>query len=170
MSPVRKPPVLSVATADGANGEQLAAISSLLADVRRVLKMDVVFVSEFVAGRRIFRHVKARAGSRHPAVGASDDLEDTYCYRIVTGRLPQVIPDTGALQETAGLAVTHALGIGSYIGVPIMMENGEVYGTLCCFSKAPDQRLSEAAAAKLRGVAVAVAARLRKIPNVYKEG
>ena len=81
----------------------------------------------------------------------------------MSGRLPQVIPDTGALQETAGLAVTHALEMGSYIGVPIRLKNGELYGTLCCFSRAPDPRLAQAAAAKLRGVARAVAVRLQKM-------
>ena len=162
---------VSVVTADGATGNQFESLTSLLADVRRLLRMDVVFVSQFLDGRRYFRHVQAQQGGGPvPRVGDSDALEDTYCHRIVRGRLPQVIPDTGALQEAAGLAVTHALEIGSYIGVPIRLKNGELYGTLCCFSRAPDPRLSSAAAAKLRGVAKAVAVRLQQIPDVNKDG
>lgn len=93
-------------------------------------------------------------------VGGSDPEEESYCYHIVGGRLPQVIPDTGALQETAGLAVTHELGIGSYIGVPIVLPGGRLYGTLCCLSHKPRPGLQRDSADILRGVALAVAAKL----------
>ena len=69
---------VSVATADGANGEQLEPLTSLRADVRRLLRMDVVFVSQFLDGRRYFRHVEAQErGGPVPGVGDSDALEDT---------------------------------------------------------------------------------------------
>ena len=84
---------------------------------------------------------------------------------MALGRLPQVIPDTGALQEVSGLAVTHALKIGSYLGVPITLANGQIYGTLCCLSHAPDPTLNETAAVKLRKIAIAVAATIENAPT-----
>jgi GAF domain-containing protein len=56
--------------------------------------------------------------------------------------------------------------IGAYIGVPIVLEDGQVYGTLCCFSRAADPELSESAAVKLRAISLAVAAKLQGLPNV----
>ena len=100
-------------------------------------------------------------------VGGSDPEEESYCYHVVKGRLPQVIPDTGALQQATGLAVTHVLGIGSYMGVPIVLADGRVYGTLCCLSHKPRPDLQRDSADILRGVALAVAAKLHtEVPRV----
>ncbi len=152
-----------VATADGSSHLQQESLSQLLANARKLFKMDVVFVSEFRDGQRVFIQVDAADPARETIrPGDSDRLEDTYCHRMALGRLPQVIPDTGALQELSGLAVTHALQIGAYIGVPITLANGRIYGTLCCFSHSPDPTLDETAAAKLRGIAIAVAATIEK--------
>ena len=161
--PMKKPAAadqtIRVATADGASHRQQEGLSRLLSNVRRLFKMDVVFVSQFRDGRVVVGQVDA-ADPSHEAIRAGDShaLEDTYCHRVLMGRLPQVIPDTGALQELSGLAVTHALKIGSYLGVPIKLANGEVYGTLCCISHSPDPTLDETAAVKLRAIAIAVAA------------
>lgn len=159
------PPVAApaFATLDGATDESHATISAMLRRVRQLFRMDVVFVARIADGRRTFEHVEAPDGSR-VRVGGSDPQEESYCYHIVEGRLPQVIPDTGALQETSGLAVTHLLEIGSYVGVPILLPDGSVYGTLCCLGHKPRPDLTRDSADVLRGVALAVAARLRPGP------
>lgn len=149
----------SVATLDGATDDVHASISPLLRRVRQLFRMDVVFVAKLADGRRTFEFVDAPQGSA-VRVGESDPEEESYCYHIVEGRLPQVIPDTGALQQATGLAVTHMLGIGSYMGVPIVLPDGSVYGTLCCLSHQPRPDLQRDSADVLRGVALAVAARL----------
>lgn len=44
---------------------------------------------------------------------------------------PLVIPNARQQAPFAGLAVTTDRNIGSYIGVPLVLSSGEVYGTLC---------------------------------------
>ncbi|HBS77654.1 MAG: diguanylate phosphodiesterase [Pseudomonas sp.] len=114
-----------------------------LRSVRSHLGMDVAFVAEMVQGLRVFRHVCGRDDSPPICVGGSDPLSDSYCQRVVDGRLPQLIPDTSKLPEAVALPITAILGIGSYISVPIRFSDGRLYGTFCCFSSKPDGTLNE---------------------------
>ncbi|HEY1230674.1 MAG TPA: GAF domain-containing protein, partial [Ramlibacter sp.] len=90
--------------------------------------------------------------------GRSDALLDTYCQRIVDGRLPTVIPDSGASQEASSLAITQVLNIGAYLSAPVVLPNGEVFGTVCCISHSPRPDLRDADARAIAAVAQAVAA------------
>lgn len=105
-----------------------------LHSVRQALGMEVAFIAEFKGGQRIFRYVDALVGYSPIDVGGSHPLEDTYCQRIVDGRLPGIIRDTALEPEAAGLEVTRQLGIGAYISVPIRLSDGHLHGTLCCFN------------------------------------
>jgi GAF domain-containing protein len=125
--------------------------------VRDRLHMEVVFVSQFIQGSRVFRFVDATSGSSEIKVGDADTLEASYCQRIVDGRLPQVIPDALELPEALAIPATLAVGVRAHLSVPILLDSGEVYGTLCCFSLSPQPDLNEADAAELRRLADAVA-------------
>lgn len=107
--------------------------------VRRHLDMDVAFVSQFADGRRWFRAVDAADPGGLVQVGGSDPLEETFCQRVVDGRLPQVMPDARLVQAALELPVTQALPVGGHISVPIRLVDGELYGTLCCFSHTAQQ-------------------------------
>lgn len=114
-----------------------------LHSVRQALAMEVAFVSEFKGGHRIFRYVDAAADFAPIAVGGSHPLEETYCQRVIDGRLPEVIRDTALEPEAAGLEVTRELRIGAYISVPIKLADGRLHGTLCCFSAQANSELGE---------------------------
>ncbi|MGY8818775.1 MAG: sensor domain-containing phosphodiesterase [Pseudomonadales bacterium] len=114
-----------------------------LRSVRSHLGMDVAFVAEMVQGFRVFRHVSGRSDPPPICVGGSDPLSDSYCQRVVDGRLPQLIPDTSKLPEAVALPITEILSIGAYISVPIRFSDGRLYGTFCCFSSKPDGTLNE---------------------------
>jgi EAL domain-containing protein (putative c-di-GMP-specific phosphodiesterase class I) len=118
-------------------------LASILQAIRQYLDMDVAFLSEFSNGQRVFRMVDAISADSPVAVGAGDPLETTYCQRLVDGRLPEVLPDASAHPVSAVLPITQALGIGSYIGVPVALSDGRLYGTLCCFRDRPDTTLNE---------------------------
>jgi GAF domain-containing protein len=124
----------AVATADSATHPQHQSLSEFLSRVRQALDMDIAFVSEFVDDKRVFRVVSAVSDASPVRTGVSDPLIDTYCKQVVEGRLPQAIPDTDALPEARQLAITQHLRIGAYLSVPIVLRDGRVYGTLCCFS------------------------------------
>ena len=94
---------LLVATADESDELVDRSVSKVLQMLRERMQMDVVFVSEFVEGRRVFRQVATsdRDGPVQP--GASDPLEETWCQRVVDGRLPQFIADAAANPTAAAL-------------------------------------------------------------------
>lgn len=114
-----------------------------LQSVRRLLGMQVAFVSEFTGGRRVFRYVDAEPGSLELPVGASDPLGESYCQRVVDGRLPELIRDATKIPEALTLPVTKALPVGAHLSVPIVFSDGRVYGTFCCFSTRPDETLND---------------------------
>ncbi|WP_423833163.1 sensor domain-containing phosphodiesterase [Stutzerimonas stutzeri] len=118
-------------------------LTEALNTVRRHLRMDVAFIGEFHEGRRVFRHID---GSPHPTallVGASGSLGDSYCQRIVDGRLPELIHDAAEFKEALALPETRAIPIGAHMSVPIRFSDGSLYGTFCCFSTQADQSLDQ---------------------------
>jgi GAF domain-containing protein len=149
----------AVATADAAEPELYTPLTSLLAKVREALHMDVVFVSRFVDGRRIFEVVSCEGESMTQLEpGNSDPLLDTYCQRVVDGRLPKIIPDTSMNPQAHALGVTAALRIKAYLSASVVLPDGTVFGTVCCISHSPRADLQEDDARALEAVAQAVAA------------
>lgn len=124
-----------------------ASLDETLRDALRAIRvhldMDVAFVSEFAHGRRIFRHIDSDLDRPPIAVGGSDPLEDSYCQRVVDGRLPELIRDAGLIPAALELPITTGLPVGAHLSVPIRLKDGVVFGTFCCFSFAPDRSLHE---------------------------
>ena len=128
---------LLVATADASDELLDQSISEVLRLLRDRMKMDVVFVSEFTGGQRVMRYVETSPGGPAVAVGDADLLEVSWCQRVVDGRLPEFIPDARQLPASAELLKKLPFPIGTHISTPIVLRDGEVYGTLCTFSMAP---------------------------------
>jgi EAL domain-containing protein (putative c-di-GMP-specific phosphodiesterase class I) len=118
-------------------------IQQILQAIRLHLGMDVGFISEFRDGRRFFRHVDASAAEPPVVVGGSDRLEESYCHYIVDGTLPQLMQDAAKVPAAAAMPVTNALPVGAHLSVPIRFDDGEIYGTFCCFSGKSDESLNE---------------------------
>lgn len=152
-----------VATSDASSDLTAETVSRLLRHARELLDMDIAFVSEFAQGHRIFRHVEAApTPCATIKVGQSNPLEQTYCQRVVDGRLPLAISDTSLLPEADALNVTAALHIRAYLAAPIVLSNGQVFGTLCCISHRPRTALGNRQVDALRTVADRVAVELQK--------
>jgi len=126
------------------------AMDNMLEAIRKHLDMDVAFVSEFNEGRRFFRHINSGAAAAPMQVNDSDLLEESYCQRVVDGRLPELIRDASKIPAAQELPVTAALPVGAHMSVPIVLSDGEIYGTFCGFSYAPDLTLQERDLALLR--------------------
>lgn len=130
---------LLVATSDEADGAIDQSVPEVLRLLRDKMSMDVVFVSEFTGGKRVFKHVENKSGKGVVAAGDADPLEESWCQRVVDGRLPQYIEDAGKLPAAAPLLEKLPFPIGTHISTPIVLKDGEVYGTLCAFSFAPNE-------------------------------
>jgi EAL domain-containing protein (putative c-di-GMP-specific phosphodiesterase class I) len=137
------------AAAPGASGW---CVDSILDAVRTHLGMDIAFASRFVDGRREFTHISANCPV--PAQpGDSEPVEDTYCHRIIQGRLPELILDASTYEAAADLPITKALPVGSHLNVPLRLRDGSLYGTFCCLSRKPDLSLTARDLSTLRAFA-----------------
>ncbi|WP_300650795.1 GAF domain-containing protein [Hydrogenophaga sp.] len=128
---------LMVATADQSDDMLDRTITEVLKTLRDRMNMDVVFCSEFVDGRRVFRQVATGGAHQTVSVGALDELEQSWCQRVVDGRLPRFMADARADPVASALMDQLPFSIGTHISTPIVLKNGEVYGTLCSFSFSP---------------------------------
>lgn len=118
-------------------------IGRALESVRRHLGMDVAFISEFAGATKTFRYVRSRPGRAPIWAGLSVPIADGYCKKVVDGILPGLIVDASKLPEAQEIADTWSVPIGSHLSVPLVLADGCVYGTLCCFSFQPDVTLTE---------------------------
>ncbi|KPZ52535.1 MULTISPECIES: EAL domain-containing protein [unclassified Pseudoalteromonas] len=114
----------------------------LLSLVRKHLKMDVAFISEFTKTDRVFKVVDNQTNNTCVSVGNSDPICQTYCKKISDNDLEPIIPNTQKHPITKAMPVTNKLNIGSYIGVPIVLASGKTYGTFCCYKTTYDENLN----------------------------
>jgi EAL domain-containing protein (putative c-di-GMP-specific phosphodiesterase class I) len=109
----------------------VASVNRILELARRHLEMDVTFISQFTAGKQVFRGLAGDAASFGFALGEGPALDSTYCALMAAGRIPNAVPDAAAHPVLSRLAGTTDAGIGSYVGVPILLPDGSLYGSLC---------------------------------------
>jgi len=120
-----------------------ALLVQVLGRIRRQLGMELAFISEFTGGRRVFRYVESGASELQILPGDSDPLDDSFCLRVADGRLPQLMTDASRNAEALTLPVTLALPVGAHLSVPIRLTSGRIFGTICCFSRRPDEALED---------------------------
>jgi EAL domain-containing protein (putative c-di-GMP-specific phosphodiesterase class I) len=101
---------------------------------RQHLEMDLAFVTEFSEGKQVYRGLAGDADSFGCELDGELALAETYCQLMISGQIPNAIPDTATHPGVRGLAVTHVAGIGCYVGVPIHLSDGSIYGSLCAVS------------------------------------
>jgi HD-GYP domain-containing protein (c-di-GMP phosphodiesterase class II) len=118
-------------------------VSGALEAVRDFLGMEVAFTAEIVSDELVFRELRGDAHSFGFSEGQAAPLEQTYCERMLTGRLPSIITETQESSVARALPVTHAANIAAFVTVPITFANGELYGTLCAASHDPQPTLGE---------------------------
>jgi len=125
------------------NGSVDEKLLRLLSLVRKHLKMDVAFISEFTQTDRVFKVVDNHTDNHCVSVGNSDPICETYCKKISDNDLEPIIPNTHKHPITKAMPVTKKLNIGAYIGVPIVLASGKTYGTFCCYKTTFDDNLND---------------------------
>lgn len=113
--------------------QDIQDIQHILNTLRSHLGMDVAFISEFIEGRRLIRYVDAKQHASALRPGDSHALPESYCHYISSGELDSIVPDTGENAVTRTMPVTSELNIANYIGVPIRLPDGSLFGSFCCF-------------------------------------
>ena len=129
-------------------------IRGILEAAMEELGMEVAFVSEFDRQRMVFRKLVGEAGSFGWEEGESVPLDDTFCRLLLEGRLPNAIANAKADGRVRFLEITGKAGIGSYVGAPIRLSDGALYGTLCVLSHSPEPSLARPYESKRRAITV----------------
>jgi GAF domain-containing protein len=107
------------------------AVQAVLDLAREATGMGAGYVAEFAGGEQVYRALTGDAASFAMAQDEGYPLDGSYCQRVVHGELPGVIPDTRADERVNTLAITELGDIGSYLGAPLELEDGTVFGTAC---------------------------------------
>jgi PAS domain S-box-containing protein len=102
--------------------------------VRETLGMDVAYVSEIVGDNMVLRELEGEGASFRLAMEGSLPREQTYCQRMLDGRIPNLIPDVLGDERTASLPITKGANVGAFATVPLTFGDGRLYGTLCAAS------------------------------------
>lgn len=142
--------VAELATRPFATSDEV--IAAVLRVMARLLPSRTLFMARFdpptVPEReRMLRVVQAfdQAGCQVQP-GDMRPLAQSFGRTMIATQTPLVIADVSAAPEFQQLPVTQRLGIGSYIGVPLVASAGYVVGALCgidpepiSFATQPDQ-------------------------------
>ncbi len=128
-------------------------VETALEFVRTHLGMEAAYLSEFVGDELVLRAVSAAGLEGVLHVDASFPLEQAYCRHILTGKLPELIPDTAQEAICDSIAATHDIPIKSHVSVPIRRPDGSVYGMFCCLSRTVRHDLTQRDLAVMRAFA-----------------
>lgn len=71
------------------------------------------------------------------AAGTTFKWADSFCYHMVKGEGPKIAPDSDRVPLYASAPIGKAVPIRSYIGVPLLDSNENVFGTLCAIDPSP---------------------------------
>ena len=118
------------------------AVPDILHAIRKHLDMEVAFVAEFVDGYRIFRYVDSAWTDSPVHVGEAHPLDSTYCQHIVDKSLPELIQNAQKKLVAAAMRITADVPIGAHMSIPLVLEDGSLYGTFCCFRRSADYSLN----------------------------
>ncbi|WP_350647187.1 sensor domain-containing diguanylate cyclase [Pseudomonas sp. HY13-MNA-CIBAN-0226] len=62
---------------------------------------------------------------------------DSFCSEMVNGAGPRIAPNAALVPCYAAAPISQQLAINSYIGVPLLLSDGSLFGTLCAIDPSP---------------------------------
>ena len=137
----------------GAEPVQSASIDRILHAVRVHLGTEIAFVSRYVDnGEKELTHVDSDL-DLPMGPGFRDPRENSYCWHIAEGRLPELIQDPADHPFTATMAITEFLPVGCHLNTPLRLSDGTLYGSFCCLSRVSDRTMNERDLGVLRAFA-----------------
>jgi hypothetical protein len=109
--------------------------------VRQFLGMDVAYVSRIDGTHQHFQTIDGDGESFGIAEGEAMPFDQTFCKRILSGRLPNLIPDVKEEPRAVSLEVAQKANVGSYVAMPLRFSDGSLHGTLCAASHSANPSL-----------------------------
>lgn len=105
--------------------------------------MDVAILAEFSDGNEVFRVIEGDAASFDLRPGAAIPFQDSYSRRLLDVPPKGLSPDARSDHRLRDLLLEQLPVVGSYLGVPVTLPDGRVYGTLFCLSRTPHPLLDD---------------------------
>lgn len=138
------------------------SIDRILAAVRTHLGAEIAFVSRYLDdGMKQLTHVVSDL-ALPMGPGFVDPRENSYCWHIAEGRLPELIQDPADFPLTTTMAITEFLPVGCHLNTPLRLSDGTLYGSFCCLSRTPDRSLTERDVGVLRAFAALAVEQIEK--------
>lgn len=139
-----------------------SAIERVLAAVRGHLGLEIAFVSRYVeGGQRELTHVHTDL-DLPMGPGFREPVENSYCWHILEGRLPELIQDPADHPFAKTLAITDMLPVGCHLNVPLRLTDGSVWGSFCALGREADRTLGERDLGVVRAFAGLAAERIEQ--------
>ncbi len=141
--------------------QETEVLEQALAAAQERLGMDASYITT----------IDARTQTIHAMVGDDDivdryqgtvfPVEQTYCMRMLSGEIPNAVPDTQA--EPAIKDLDASREFHAYVGVPVRLSDGSVHGTFCCVSTGTRPGVSPDEVRFMQVLADIVAARVERV-------
>lgn len=138
------------------------SIDRILAAVREHLGAEIAFVSRYCdGGMKQLTHVDSTL-DLPMGPGFIDPRENSYCWHIAEGRLPELIQDPADFPFTKTMGITDFLPVGCHLNTPLRLSDGTLYGSFCCLSRTPDRTMTERDLGVLRAFAALAVEQIEK--------
>ncbi|TYR80609.1 GHKL domain-containing protein [Priestia megaterium] len=119
-----------------ASGVNETAITDVLEIGSRLIKSRTLFIGVIDETFSILKVLNQKGGSKLEE-GLTLPLDLSVCNLVTTCDGQLIIPNTKEDGRTKHLDAIYETHIGSYLGTPIVLENGELFGTLCAVDPSP---------------------------------
>ena len=130
-----------------------SGVERLVTLAHEQLGLTAALLTEFKGNKLVVRHVAGDVAAFGMFAGMEVPLQETYCGWMVQGGLPHVIRDAQRERRERNLPITPTARTGAYVGEPVTLPNGQLYGTLCCLSRRAEPGLGAGDVRLLRVVA-----------------
>ena len=118
-------------------------VQRILQATRQHLGTEIAFVGRYVeGGQRELMHVDTDL-DLPMGPGFREPREDSFCWHILEGRLPELIQDAQEIPLARSLPITGMLPVGVHLNVPLRLSDGSVFGSFCCVSRDADRTITQ---------------------------
>jgi len=139
----------------------------------KVLGVPAAFLSLVDSNRDFY---KSASGFGEPLRTNRELKGRTFCHYAIQSPSPLIIDDTVSHPVYSQVATVKSLGVGAYLGVPLVMENGHAIGSFCAIDVKPRhwtlteiEVLSELAASAKREIELRIATRGERAARLSAE-
>lgn len=108
-----------------------AIVRRVLAAARQHLGMDVTFLSEFAADQLLLHQFDGNPEPLGLAEGQRLPVSESLCQAVRETSGAALVPDVVGHPRWGLVGVAREGRIGGYIGVPVVLDDGRVFGALC---------------------------------------